>query len=201
MQIVDEADLSMQPAEEFVAHYLVLIPCQSFSDFQKMLDLKVSDVCFFYRRVMLRVNLQQGVRRMDQNDLLDVFLTKTSTMTELSDTSSLSALDMDANVSTSLVVSSPQPPMTSLPAPGTVSNSGHGILAAASAFGSLPMWASSRDGSQQASRAGTPLPSSGAADRPAARTVAFADAEPSALQQQQQKLGVKLGRFFGRDGR
>jgi hypothetical protein len=30
------------PAEDFVNNYLVLIPCQSFSDFQKVLDLKVS---------------------------------------------------------------------------------------------------------------------------------------------------------------
>lgn len=30
------------PPEEFVQHYLLLIPCQSFSDFQKVLDLKVS---------------------------------------------------------------------------------------------------------------------------------------------------------------
>ena len=29
------------PPEEFVKHYLLLIPCQSFSDFQKVLDLKV----------------------------------------------------------------------------------------------------------------------------------------------------------------
>lgn len=30
-----------EPAEEFVKHYLLLVPCQSFSDFQKVLDLKV----------------------------------------------------------------------------------------------------------------------------------------------------------------
>lgn len=30
------------PADDFVRHYLLLIPCQSFSDFQKVLDLKVS---------------------------------------------------------------------------------------------------------------------------------------------------------------
>lgn len=32
---------SEEPAEEFVKHYLLLVPCQSFSDFQKVLDLKV----------------------------------------------------------------------------------------------------------------------------------------------------------------
>ena len=30
-----------EPAEEFVKHYLLLVPCLSFSDFQKVLDLKV----------------------------------------------------------------------------------------------------------------------------------------------------------------
>lgn len=30
-----------EPAEEFVKHYLLLIPCRSFSDLQKVLDLKV----------------------------------------------------------------------------------------------------------------------------------------------------------------
>ena len=40
---------SPQPPEEFVKNYLVLIPCQSFSDFQKMLDLKVrSSSCGIY---------------------------------------------------------------------------------------------------------------------------------------------------------
>lgn len=30
-----------EPAEDFVKHYLLLIPCLSFSDFQKVLELKV----------------------------------------------------------------------------------------------------------------------------------------------------------------
>lgn len=34
-----------EPAEEFVKHFLLLIPCQSFSDFQKVLDLKVRPCC------------------------------------------------------------------------------------------------------------------------------------------------------------
>lgn len=64
------------PAEGFVDHYLVLIPCQSFSDFQKMLDLK-------------------GVKRSDQNNLLDIFLARTSLLRDLADTSVLSSLEMD----------------------------------------------------------------------------------------------------------
>jgi hypothetical protein len=35
------------PAEDFVNNYLVLVPCQSFSDFQKVLDLKVSVIAAF----------------------------------------------------------------------------------------------------------------------------------------------------------
>ncbi|CAH7686871.1 GARP complex subunit Vps53 [Phakopsora pachyrhizi] len=64
------------PAEDFVKHYLLLIPCQSFSDFQKVLDLK-------------------GVRKQDQNTLLDVFLAMTSSQPDLTDSSFLSALDMN----------------------------------------------------------------------------------------------------------
>ncbi|KDE06776.1 hypothetical protein MVLG_02972 [Microbotryum lychnidis-dioicae p1A1 Lamole] len=67
-----------EPTEEFVKNYLVLVPCQSFSDFQKVLDLK-------------------GVRRAEQNNLLDIFLARTSTATGLDDTSFLTSLDMDPN--------------------------------------------------------------------------------------------------------
>ena len=66
------------PPEAFVDLYLVLIPCQSFSDFQKMLDLK-------------------GVRRTEQNNLLDLFLAKTSTLKDLQDTSFLTSIDMDGH--------------------------------------------------------------------------------------------------------
>lgn len=33
-----------EPAEEFIKHYLLLIPCQSFTDFQKVLELKVGNL-------------------------------------------------------------------------------------------------------------------------------------------------------------
>ena len=39
---------SEEPAEEFIKHYLVLVPCQSFADFQKVLDLKVSEYKMFF---------------------------------------------------------------------------------------------------------------------------------------------------------
>ncbi|GAA5851582.1 hypothetical protein JCM8547_001139 [Rhodosporidiobolus lusitaniae] len=114
------------PPEEFVKHYLLLVPCQSFSDFQKVLDLK-------------------GVRRADQNHLLDLFLARTSTASGLSDTSFLTTLDMDPSSSHSLT-----------------SPSGSGLTspvippAASSLFSSLPMLPGA-GGSRDGSRAGTPV--------------------------------------------
>ncbi|KAG0146760.1 hypothetical protein CROQUDRAFT_43939 [Cronartium quercuum f. sp. fusiforme G11] len=67
------------PVEDFVKHYILLIPCQSFSDFQKVLDLK-------------------GVKKNDQNNLLDVFLSHTSLQIDLNDTSFLSTLDMSPDL-------------------------------------------------------------------------------------------------------
>lgn len=72
------------PPESFVDHYLALIPCQSFSDFQKMLDLK-------------------GVKRSEQNNLLDIFLAKTSLLRDLADTSLLTGIEMDGPGSSSAI--------------------------------------------------------------------------------------------------
>lgn len=71
------------PPEAFVDHYLVLIPCQSFGDFQKMLDLK-------------------GVKRQEQNNLLDIFLARTSLLRDLQDTSILTSIEMDGTGSTQM---------------------------------------------------------------------------------------------------
>ncbi|GAA6017952.1 hypothetical protein JCM10207_002717 [Rhodosporidiobolus poonsookiae] len=139
------------PAEEFVKHYLLLVPCQSFSDFQKVLDLK-------------------GVRRADQNHLLDLFLAKTSTATGLTDTSFLTTLDMDPS-SNSLT----SPSASGLNSP-VAAPSGAGSL-----FSSLPMLPGS-GGSRDGSRAGTPVLGRGEAKEERA----FA------------RLGARLGtRFFG----
>ncbi|BGP16853.1 hypothetical protein JCM10213_002616 [Rhodosporidiobolus nylandii] len=144
------------PADEFVKHYLLLVPCQSFSDFQKVLDLK-------------------GVRRADQNHLLDLFLAKTSTASGLTDTSFLTTLDMDPS-SHSLT----SPSASGLSSPVSTPSGNLGL------FSSLPMLpgaVSSRD----ASRVGTPTLGRGEAKEERA----FA------------RLGARLGtRFFGgaRDG-
>ncbi|KAI5477878.1 GARP complex subunit Vps53 [Pseudohyphozyma bogoriensis] len=114
-----------EPAEEFVKHYLLLVPCQSFSDFTKVLELK-------------------GVRRAEQNNLLDLFLAKTSTATGLSDSSFLSSLDMDP-APQSLI----SPPTSGVNSPALASSGGNlGI------FSSLPMVAS---GSREGSRVPTPV--------------------------------------------
>ncbi|OCF33058.1 vacuolar-sorting protein 53 long isoform [Kwoniella heveanensis BCC8398] len=64
------------PPEGFVQNYCLLIGDRSFSNFQKILDLK-------------------GTPRTDQQKLLDIFLSVTSTNSDLADTSFLTHIDMD----------------------------------------------------------------------------------------------------------
>ncbi|KAF9523511.1 Vps53-like protein [Crepidotus variabilis] len=66
----------VDPPEGFILNYTLLIGDASFSNFQKILDLK-------------------GTPKSVQNSLLDSFLTITSTKTDLESTSFLSSLDMD----------------------------------------------------------------------------------------------------------
>jgi len=65
-----------EPPEGFILNYTLLIGDASFSNFQKVLDLK-------------------GTPKAEQNNLLDQFVTITSTKPELEGTSFLSSLDMD----------------------------------------------------------------------------------------------------------
>lgn len=131
------------PPEGFVDHYLVLIPCQSFSDFQKMLDLK-------------------GVRRNEQNNLLDIFLAKTSLLRDLADTSVLSGIEMDSSAgSGSGDRQSGFVPATGLTFQGIMPTSPNSALAhnLNILMGSLPMLHSNTTGSSSAgpgSRTGTP---------------------------------------------
>ncbi|KAF7315688.1 hypothetical protein MIND_00084400 [Mycena indigotica] len=74
----------VEPAAGFILIYTLSIQDASFSNFQKILDLK-------------------GTPRVDQNNLLDSFLTITSTNDELQSTSFLSSLDMDPAPTSQLV--------------------------------------------------------------------------------------------------
>ncbi|KAI9067270.1 hypothetical protein FKP32DRAFT_1673066 [Trametes sanguinea] len=98
----------VDPPEGFILNYTLVIGDASFSNFQKILDLK-------------------GTPKAEQNDLLDSFLTITSTKTELDNTSFLSSLDMDPGQVTTLT--SPGSSKVSL-IPG--SSAGESILAALS---------------------------------------------------------------------
>ncbi|KZT10830.1 uncharacterized protein LAESUDRAFT_755492 [Laetiporus sulphureus 93-53] len=98
----------LDPVDGFILNYTLLIGDASFTNFQKILDLK-------------------GTTKTEQNDLLDSFLAITSTKTDLESTSFLSSLDMDPGQVTSL--GSPAGSRVSL-LPRT--GSGEGILAALS---------------------------------------------------------------------
>jgi len=84
------------PAEGFILNYTLLIGDASYSNFQKIIDLK-------------------GTPRAEQNDLLDFFVTITSTKPELEQTSFLTELDMDPPVTSALSLTSPNGSRVALP--------------------------------------------------------------------------------------
>ncbi|KAJ6498983.1 Vps53-like protein [Mycena sanguinolenta] len=103
----------VDPPEGFILNYTLLIKDASFSNFQKILDLK-------------------GTPKAEQNNLLDSFLTITSTNDDLEGTSFLSSLDMDpAGTQLSSNLSSPGGSRVSLPL------SGGGATSESSIFASL----------------------------------------------------------------
>ncbi|KAI0305491.1 Vps53-like protein [Multifurca ochricompacta] len=87
------------PAEGFILNYTLLIGDASFSNFQKIIDLK-------------------GTPRAEQNDLLDFFVTMTSIKPELEQTSFLTALDMDPPITSTLGLTSPNGSRVALPGTG-----------------------------------------------------------------------------------
>ncbi|KAF9241838.1 Vps53-like protein [Melanogaster broomeanus] len=84
----------VDPPEGFILNYTLLVGDASFSNFQKILDLK-------------------GTPKTEQNSLLDSFLTITSTKTDLESTSFLTSLDMGPPVSS--MVGSPGTSRVALP--------------------------------------------------------------------------------------
>ncbi|KAJ7268661.1 Vps53-like protein [Mycena haematopus] len=102
----------VDPPEGFILNYTLLIKDASFSNFQKILDLK-------------------GTPKAEQNNLLDSFLTITSTNDDLEGTSFLSSLDMDPAGLThfSSNLSSPGGSRVSLPLSGGGATSENSIFA------------------------------------------------------------------------
>ncbi|KII92548.1 hypothetical protein PLICRDRAFT_37313 [Plicaturopsis crispa FD-325 SS-3] len=100
----------VDPPEGFILNYTLLIGDLSFSNFQKILDLK-------------------GTPKAEQNSLLDSFVTITSTKNELESTSFLSSLDMDPSATSH--IGSPNASRVNLPI-----SSGESMFAA---LGSPPL--------------------------------------------------------------
>lgn len=101
----------VDPPEGFILNYTLLIGDASFSNFQKILDLK-------------------GTPKPIQHNLLDSFLTITSTKTDLENTSFLSSLDMDPPASGVSGASLVSPVGTSRSTQGTSGESIFGSLGA-----------------------------------------------------------------------
>ncbi|CAK5281328.1 unnamed protein product [Mycena citricolor] len=93
----------VDPPEGFILSYTLLVKDASFSNFQKILDLK-------------------GTPKAEQNNLLDSFLTITSTHDDLDSTSFLSALDMDPVGQLASNMASPGASRVSLPLSGVIPN-------------------------------------------------------------------------------
>ncbi|THH07754.1 hypothetical protein EW145_g3172 [Phellinidium pouzarii] len=101
-----EIGAEQDPPEGFILNYTLLVGDASFSNFQKVLDLK-------------------GTPRAEQNDLLDSFVTITSSKQELQATSFLSSLDMDLQSSQQVInLASPVGSRIHLPSMLASANSG-----------------------------------------------------------------------------
>ncbi|KAN0103653.1 Vps53-like, N-terminal domain containing protein [Russula decolorans] len=97
------------PAEGFILNYTLLIGDASFSNFQKIIDLK-------------------GTPRAEQNDLLDFFVTITSTKPELEQTSFLTELDMDPSTTSALALTT-APNSIRVASPGIGAGAGEALFA------------------------------------------------------------------------
>ncbi|KAG9004635.1 Vacuolar protein sorting-associated protein 53 [Tulasnella sp. 427] len=96
------------PSAGFISNYTLLIGDSSFSNFQKVIDLK-------------------GVPKAEQNEILDTFLAMTSRMSDLESTSFLSTLDMDppaGPITAGSALNTPNNSALSLPILATPSNAG-----------------------------------------------------------------------------
>lgn len=121
------------PAEGFILNYTLLIGDASFSNFQKVRSIRLlrAHAARPYKTNSLPQILDlKGTTRAAQNDLLDSFVTITSTKPELEQTSFLTSLDMDPHPQQSQIhafsqlgnITSPGGSRVSLP--GLLVNSG-----------------------------------------------------------------------------
>jgi vacuolar protein sorting-associated protein 53 len=112
---------TQDPAEGFILNYTLLIGDASFSNFQKVCVSKHGHILIvWYHSLLLCITLcnlsihpsiddfscqiidLKGTPRAEQNDLLDFFVTITSTKPELEQTSFLTELDMDPSTTSAL---------------------------------------------------------------------------------------------------
>jgi hypothetical protein len=111
---------SQDPPDGFILNYTLLIGDASFSNFQKVrMPVDNSSVLSGTCRSLYFLGCQildlKGTAKIEQNSLLDSFLTITSTKTDLESTSFLSALDMDPSMALGATLGSPGSSRTTLP--------------------------------------------------------------------------------------
>lgn len=105
--------LSQDPPEGFIINYTLLIGDASYPNFQKVRIrtlLKNMDCLAIVKVLDLK-----GTPRAEQNNLLDTFLTVTSTKPELDNSSFLSSIDMDPQTQGSSTLISPTGSRVHLP--------------------------------------------------------------------------------------
>jgi hypothetical protein len=109
------------PPEGFILNYTLLIGDASFSNFQKVCQSTVhisrnatAPLSPIYQIIDLK-----GTPRAEQNDLLDFFVTITSTKPELEQTSFLTELDMDPSATSALGLTAPNSSRVASPGIGS----------------------------------------------------------------------------------
>lgn len=105
---------TQDPAEGFILNYTLLIGDASFSNFQKVRGTalwrdyhKHLSQCKSIDCDPCQIIDLKGTARAEQNDLLDFFVTITSTKPELEQTSFLTELDMDPSTTSALSLTAP----------------------------------------------------------------------------------------------
>ena len=132
LTLINARVYTQDPAEGFILNYTLLIGDASFSNFQKVCTgtplsrdttgpltmllhanaIYLSIYLSTYRFLCQIIDLK-GTPRSEQNDLLDFFVTITSTKPELEETSFLTELDMDPSTTSALALATTIAPISS----------------------------------------------------------------------------------------